>query len=46
MAAVLTDVINRLQMGMPTTLQPCIGKHQVMAKSTLSMHYLSLYKVF
>ena len=35
MAAVLTDVIDRLQMGVPTTLQPCIDKHQVMAKTSM-----------
>ena len=46
MAAILNDAINRLQMDMSAILQSCIGKHQLMAKSTLSMHYLSLYKVF
>ena len=38
--------IDRLQMGMSAILQLCIGKHQLMAKNTFSIHYLSLYKVF
>ena len=33
-------------MGMSAILQSYIGKHQLMAKSTFSMYYLTLYKVF
>ena len=43
-AAVLNDAINQLRKGVSAILQSCIGKHQLMAKRTFSMHYLSLFK--
>ena len=39
--AVLNDAINRLQMGVSTILQSCIGKHQVMM---FSMHVIRCFK--